>query len=75
MAAWLGEALKVFFAIVGVDGAEGAGWTTGGVQSRSLGVFKIGGRGTEEVERKIGDSLLRWLGFDKPPQQRVRHKV
>ena len=26
-------------------------------------------------ERKMGDSLLRWLGLDKPPQQRVRHKV
>ena len=23
----------------------------------------------------MGDSLLKWLGFDKPPQQRVRHKV
>ena len=24
------------------------------------------------MERKMGDSLLKWLGFDKPPQQRVR---
>ena len=23
----------------------------------------------------MGDSLLRWLGLDKPPQHRVRHKV
>ena len=23
----------------------------------------------------MGDSLLRWLGLDKPPKQRVRHKV
>ena len=23
----------------------------------------------------MGDSLLKWLGLDKPPQQRVRHKV
>ena len=27
------------------------------------------------MERKMGDSLLRWLGLDKPPQHRVRHKV
>ena len=27
------------------------------------------------MERKIGDSLLKWLGLDKPPEQRVRHKV
>ena len=29
----------------------------------------------EVMERKIGDSLLRWLGKNKPPQHRVRHKV
>ena len=29
----------------------------------------------EEMERRMGDSLLRWLGLDRPPQQRVRHKV
>ena len=29
----------------------------------------------EKVERQMGDSLLKWLGFDKPPKQRVRHKV
>ena len=29
----------------------------------------------EAMERKMGDSLLRWLGLDKPPQHRVRHKV
>ena len=23
----------------------------------------------------MGDSLLRWLGLDKPPRQRVRQKV
>ena len=27
----------------------------------------------EKMERKMGDSLLKWLGFGKPPQQRVRH--
>ena len=27
------------------------------------------------MERKMGDSLLRWLGLDRPPQHRVRHKV
>ena len=27
------------------------------------------------MERRLGDSLLKRLGFDKPPQQRVRHKV
>ena len=27
------------------------------------------------MERRMGDSLLRWLGLDKPPQHRVRHKV
>ena len=29
----------------------------------------------EEMERRMDDSLLRWLGLDRPPQQRVRHKV
>ena len=29
----------------------------------------------EAMERRMGDSLLRWLGLDKPPQHRVRHKV
>ena len=29
----------------------------------------------EAMERRMGDSLLRWLRLDKPPQQRVRHKV
>ena len=29
----------------------------------------------ETMERKMGDSLLRWLGRDKPPQHKVRHKV
>jgi hypothetical protein len=29
----------------------------------------------ETMERRMGDSLLRWLGLDKPPQHRVRHKV
>ena len=29
----------------------------------------------EKMERKMGDSLLEGLGFAKPPQQRVRHKV
>ena len=29
----------------------------------------------EAMERKMGDSLLRWLGRDKPPQHRVMHKV
>ena len=24
---------------------------------------------------RMGDSLLRWLGLDKPSQHRVRHKV
>jgi len=27
------------------------------------------------MERRMWDSLLRWLGLDKPPQHRVRHKV
>ena len=27
------------------------------------------------MERRMGDSLLRWLGLNKPPQHRVRHKV
>ena len=30
---------------------------------------------TEQMWRRVGSSLLRWLGFGKPPQQRVRHKV
>ena len=29
----------------------------------------------EAMERKMGESLLRWLGLDRPPRQRVRHKV
>ena len=29
----------------------------------------------EAMERRMGDSLLRWLGRNKPPQHRVRHKV
>ena len=29
----------------------------------------------EEMERRMGDSLLKWLGLGKPPQHRVRHKV
>ena len=29
----------------------------------------------EVMERRVGDSLLRWLGRDKPSQHRVRHKV
>ena len=28
-----------------------------------------------EMERRMGDSLLKWLGLDKPPHQRVKHKV
>ena len=32
-------------------------------------------RQREEAERRMGDSLLKWLGLDRPPQQRVRHKV
>ena len=27
------------------------------------------------MERRLGDSLLRWLGLYKPPHRRVRHKV
>ena len=27
------------------------------------------------MERKMGDSLLKWLGHDKPPSMRVSHKV
>ena len=27
------------------------------------------------MEKRMGDSLLRWLGLDKPPQHRVSHKV
>ena len=27
----------------------------------------------KKMERKV--SLLKWLGFDKPPQHRVRHRV
>ena len=27
------------------------------------------------MERKMEESLLKWLGLDKPPEQRVRHKV
>ena len=29
----------------------------------------------EAMERRMGDSLLRWLGLDKPPHRRVRHNV
>ena len=29
----------------------------------------------EATERRMGGSLLRWLGLDKPPQHRVRNKV
>jgi hypothetical protein len=29
----------------------------------------------EAMERRMDDSLLRWLGLDRPPRQRVRHKV
>ena len=29
----------------------------------------------EKMERRMGDSLLKWLGFDKPPQHRARYKV
>jgi hypothetical protein len=29
----------------------------------------------EAMERKMGDSLLRWLGLNKPPHHRVRYKV
>ena len=29
----------------------------------------------EAMERRLGDSLLRWLGLYKPPHRRVRHKV
>ena len=29
----------------------------------------------EKQERLMDDSLLKWLGFDKPPKQRVRHRV
>ena len=29
----------------------------------------------EAMERRMGDSLLRWLRLDKPPPHRVRHKV
>ena len=25
----------------------------------------------EQMERRISDSLLKWLGFDKPSEQRV----
>ena len=28
----------------------------------------------EQMERKMGDSLLKWLGHDKPPSVRVSHK-
>ena len=27
------------------------------------------------MERRMWDSLLRWLGLGKPPHHRVRHKV
>ena len=27
------------------------------------------------MEMEVGDSLLRWLGLDKPPRHRVRHTV
>jgi hypothetical protein len=29
----------------------------------------------EQMERKMGDSLLKWLGHDKPPSVRVSHKM
>ena len=32
-------------------------------------------RGEAEGVISMWDSLLKWLGLDKPPQQRVRHKV
>ena len=32
-------------------------------------------RKREEMVRRMSDSLMRWLGLDKPPQQRARLKV
>ena len=32
-------------------------------------------RQREKMERRVRDSLLKWLGLGKPPQHRVRHKV
>ena len=32
-------------------------------------------RQREEMERRMAGSLLQWLGLDKPPQHKVRHKV
>ena len=29
----------------------------------------------EQMERRMRDSLLKWLGHDKPPAVRVSHKV
>ena len=29
----------------------------------------------EKMEKKMGDSLLKWLGHDKPPSVRVSHKM
>ena len=29
----------------------------------------------ELMERKMEKTLIKWLGFDKPPQQRVSHKL
>ena len=45
---------------------DGAGW---------LGGLTGEGADGEEDGRKMGDSLLKWLGHDKPPSVRVSHKV
>jgi hypothetical protein len=29
----------------------------------------------EQMERRMGDSLLKWLGFNKLPLLRIKHKV
>ena len=29
----------------------------------------------DQMERRMGDSLLKWLGHDNPPAVRVSHKV
>ena len=40
-----------------------------------MGTYRTGHAQREAMERRMGDSLLRWLKLDKPPQHRVRHKV
>ena len=54
-------------------GCEGAHLSRRGVEMELGGLEDWLER--EQMERKMGDSLLKWLGHDKPPSVRVSHKV